>query len=152
MLYSASQLIDKTMVLDKPVPAYRVIDINQYGDKAQPAYIMPKDSYFVVDSFLAATPGYTSQYGITYAARTVPYFTFFAGGVYMAVAIVGDGRFSLSALREQGALSVKEEIERDEREKRSDLGNFLHDLSGPIKFLFFAAAGYFIFKAVKNKQ
>lgn len=152
MLYSASQLIGKTMILDKPCNVYRVIDVNNYGDKALPAFVAPKDYQFVVDSFLGSTAGYTSDYGITYAARTTPYFTFFDGGIYYAIAVIGDGRFSLAALREQGALSVKEEVERDLRESKSDLANFFDDISKPIKLLMFAGVGYLIFNAIKKNQ
>lgn len=152
MLYSASQLIGKTMLLLKPCNIYRVLDVNNYGDVAQPAFIAPKNYEFVIDSFLAPTQGYTSPYGITYAKRTTPYFTFFDGGNYYAIAVIGDGRFSLSALRDQGALSVKEEVERDAREAKSDIANFFDDLAKPIKFLLFAGAGFLIYKAVKNKS
>jgi len=148
-LYSASSLIGKTIVLEKRVNIYRVADVNERGDNARPYFQAAPDFAFVVDSFLAITPGYTSAYGITYAARTVPYFTFFdPGGNYLAVAIVADGRFSLKHLREQGVLSISEQAAKDERDGQ----NFFDKLLKPINLVLFAAAAALIINATKKRQ
>jgi len=153
-LYTASSLIDKTMILDRSCNIYHVIDINNFGDKAKPAFIAPKGFYFIIDSFLDRTEGYTSSYGIGYAKRTVPYFTFFdAGHNYMGIAIVGDGRFSIKGLQDQGVLSVQEQAAKDARESRSALENFFADLAGPVKFLLIAGAAALLFLGLpKNRN
>jgi hypothetical protein len=110
-LYSASQLLGKTILLNKRVNVYSVFDLNANGDNSKPIGTLDRGDTFVIDSFLAQTTGYVSSYGIKYAPRKTPYFTFYQGGAYNAVAIIADGRFSVNALKDQGALNVKEEIE-----------------------------------------
>jgi hypothetical protein len=136
-LYSASQLIGKTIILNKDVNYYDVYDINNFGDNAKPIGIMKKGQQFIIDSFLAPTDGYTNSYGITYEKRIYPYFTFYNGANYDAIAVVADGRFSLSALKEQGALTIKEEIRQKELSDMGAVGKFFAEtfgnLSVPIK-------------------
>lgn len=151
-LYSASQLIDKTMLLNKACNIYRVIDVNNNGDNATPAFIANRGFTFVVDSFLGVTQGYT-QNGVTYAARSIPYFTFFdQGGTYLCIAVIADGRFSLEALQSQGALSVAEQVAKDERDNAGPLANFLNDIGGGLKFLLLAAAVVMLFMAIKKTK
>ncbi len=119
-LYSAGQLIGKTMLLNKSVNVYSVFDLNSNGDNSKPVGTLNKGATFVVDSFLDATTGYTSSYGIKYAPRKTPYFTFYQGGAYNAIAIISDGRFSINALKDQGALTIKEQIAKEEAEANSN--------------------------------
>jgi len=119
-LYSASQLLDKTFVVEFPINVYKVIDIINLGDNAHPVGSLLKDQTFVMYSFLLPTLGYTDIYNIHYAKRTDLYFTFFVvGGENMCVKVKNDGRFSIQALRDQGALTVKEELEQEKYENLS---------------------------------
>jgi hypothetical protein len=108
-LYSAYEILGKTLLLNKTVNYYKVIDLNELGDKAKPAGTLKAGSTIVADSYLSATPAYVSSYGIHYAQRSDPYFTFYLGGVYCAV-VIGSGFFSIQALKDQGAITVKEEL------------------------------------------
>jgi hypothetical protein len=142
-LYSASQLIGKTIFLTKSVNYYSVSDINNFGDNAKPIGRMVKGQQFVIDSYLSPTDGYTSIYGITYAKRTYPYFTFFNGSAYDAIAVIGDGRFSTDALAQQGTLTVKEEVRKKELSEMSDFERFFANtfgsLSKPVKTIIIIA-------------
>lgn len=128
-LFSASQLIGKQIVLNKTVSVYSVFDINNLGDNAKPVTELQKDHFFTLDSYLLPTDGYTSIYGIHYAKRSDLYFTFFdLSKNYLAVKVKSDGRFSLKALRDQGALTVKEEIEKDKYENKTGVEKFFYDI------------------------
>lgn len=117
-LYSMTQLLGKTILLDKTVDVYEVNAINVLGDKAKPVFQLSKGQTFLLDSFLAPRPEEKRTDGsIMYAKRSNFYFTFFIGTKYYAVIVKNDGRFSLNALKEQGALSVKEE---EEKKKEDD--------------------------------
>ena len=143
MLFSARQLIGKQIVLNKTINVYKVFDINNLGDNAQPFTEIKKDQFFTLDSYLLPTDGYTSIYGITYAKRSNLYFTFFdLAKNYLAVKVIDDGRFSLKALREQGAISVKEEIEQDKYENKTGIEKFFYDIfhGGGAKTLLIVAA------------
>lgn len=115
-LYDATQIIGKTLVTRKNVNYYKVVDINEKGDKATKAGTLSNGTSFVVDSYLAPTPGYTSIYNITYAARSRPYFTFYLGGVYCAC-VIGDGFFNLDILQAQGAQTVQQQAETAAQEE-----------------------------------
>jgi hypothetical protein len=131
MIYSASQLIGKTILLLKTVNVYSVFDLNNDGDKAKPIGTKQRGGTFLVDSFLDATTGYTSVYGITYAPRQVPYFTFYDGTSYNAIAIIADGRFSTDALGQQGALTVKEEVAAAKKaEEAGTFQGFMNSIFG----------------------
>ena len=123
-IYSATQLIGKTLVAAKNLNVYRVSDINSVGDKAKPIRVMSKGDSFILDSYLAPTSGYTSIYNITYAARSKPMFTFYAGDMYECVSVVS-GAFDVPALQEQGAITVKEEMSAAAKEEY----NATHPLS-----------------------
>ena len=131
MLYSAGQLIGKTLVLNHSVNVYKVVDINELGDSAKPTRTMKQGDSFTVDSFLSPTSGYTSSYGIKYAKRSNPYFTFYAGNSYEGIAIISDGRFSIKSLTAQGALNVKEEVAaQTETEKEGTISGFFDNIKG----------------------
>ena len=155
-LYSAEQLLDKTLLLNKTVDLYNVLDINNSGDQAKPVFTLTAGHTFVLDSFLLPTEGYTNAYGIHYAKRDFLYFLFFnLAGDYMAVR-VRPGIFSLKALQDQGALTVKEELDAAKRENMGWLEKLIYDLThGPLKTvaivgLVIFGAGYLISKSKKR--
>lgn len=117
-IFSPGQLINKTFFVTRPLEFYRVEDVNKLGDKAKPVSNKLKTGYsFVLDSFLLPTEEFT-KYGYKYAARTNTYFTFYGNDKkYYAVIFKNDKRFSLDALREQGAKTdveiAKEKIEEN---------------------------------------
>jgi hypothetical protein len=106
-LFLPGQLIGKTFFVTKPIDFFRVDDINNFGDNARPVSNKLKTGYsFVMDSFLLPREAGTGNYGIKYAKRSNPYFTFFGtDGKYYAVIFKSDNRFSLKKLKEQGAQS-----------------------------------------------
>lgn len=118
--YSARQIIDKTLIAERPLNFYRVFDINNQGDKAKPvSNKLPKGYSFVVDSFLAPTEPYVSQYGIMYAGRKDLYFTFRGkDGNYYAVKNER-GAFDKKSLKQQGVLTVEEEIKLAEQQAQT---------------------------------
>lgn len=132
-IYSASQLLGKTFYLRKAVTFYKIFDINNLGDDAKPAGRFKVGQYFVPISFLLPTNGHT-QYGIVYAKRSYPLFVFTdAAGTWYGVKIIGDGRFNVPALRAQGAITVKEEIERDKKENESLFDKIFSGAGGVLK-------------------
>ena len=119
-IYSARQIIDKTFTATRPLSFYRVFDINNQGDKAKPvSNKLPKGYSFRVDSFLAPTAPYVSQYGIMYAGRSNLYFTFRGkDGNYYAVKNER-GAFDKEGLKKQGVLTVDEEIKLAEEQAKT---------------------------------
>jgi len=118
--YSARQILDKTLTAARPLDLYRVFDINNQGDKAKPvSNKLPRGYSLVVDSFLAPTAPYVSQYGIMYAGRTNLYFTFRGkDGNYYAVKNER-GAFDKKRLEQQGVLTVDEEIKLAEQQSQT---------------------------------
>jgi len=119
-IYSASQLLDKTLTVNRPLNLFRVFDINNKGDQAKPvSNKLPKGYRFVVDSFLSPTPAYVSQYGIMYAKRSDTYFTFKGrDGNFYAVKNER-GAFDKNKLKAQGILTVDEEIKLAEEQAKT---------------------------------
>ena len=119
-VYSASQLLDKTIKVARPLSFYRVIDINNFGDKAKPvSNKLPLNYQFVIDSYLLPTAGGPGNYGIIYAPRKATYFTFRGkDGNYYAVKNER-GAFNKETLKKQGILTVDEEIKLVQQEQKS---------------------------------
>lgn len=116
--YSAGQLIGKTFFTTKPLNLYRVLDINDLGDKAKPVSKLKTGYSFVMDSYLPATEPYTKT-GVKYAKRSDIYFTFFGqDGKYYAVKYAKDN-FSSKALKEQGAKTEEQIIEQKIEENKT---------------------------------
>jgi hypothetical protein len=141
-IFSPGQLIGKTFFVTRPLEFYRVLDVNQYGDKAKPISNKLKTGYsFVLDSFLLPVQEYT-KYGIKYATRSYPYFTFYGhDGGYYAVIQKPDGRFSLSALKEQGTKSDVELAQEAAAAQQTPAENFFTNLGTTTKTLLYIAAG-----------
>ena len=118
--YSARQILDKTLKVNRPLNLYRVADINNKGDQAKAvSNKLPKGYTFKVDSFLLPTEGYISQYGIIYAKRSDTYFTFKGkDGNYYAVKNER-AAFDKNALKQQGILTVDEEIKLAEQQAQT---------------------------------
>lgn len=137
MLFLFSQLMNKTILLNRNVNIYRVSDINAIGDKSKPALVLSKGKTFVLDSYLLPTTGYTNAYGLTYAPRTDSYFTFYLNGIYYGVKVLNDGRFSVDALKEQGALTVKEVEDLKKKEAAAGtVGGFLNNIGSGLGEIF----------------
>lgn len=157
-VYSASQLLDKTLRVIRPLSFYRVIDINNLGDKAKPvSNKLPINYQFVVDSFLLPTAGGPGNYGIIYAPRSSTYFTFKGkdGGYY---AVKNErAAFDKEGLKKQGILTVDEQILLEKKASQDPLTTIFQGFG---KFAGFAkwmaigiatiwAAGY-IYKSTKR--
>lgn len=119
---SARQLIDKTIKIERPANFYRVLDVNNLGDKAKPvSNMLPKDYTFRVDSFLAKGPAYTNIYGIKYAARNDNYLTFFGKDGKNYAIKVQDIGLSAKQRKQAGIKTVDEEIKEQKESQLSTL-------------------------------
>lgn len=111
-----SQLLDKTITLEKDTPFYRAFDVNNLGYKAKQISPSLKTGYkFVVDSFILKGPAYTNPNypSLKYAERKDDYITFFGrDGKYYAIK-VKDISLSAAGRRASGILTVKEEEEQN---------------------------------------
>lgn len=135
-LISISQLIGKTIYIKKPLRFFRVNDIIKYGDNAKPIENSLKTGYFfVLDSFLTPVEE-NKNYGFTTAKRSDYYFLWKGrdGGNY-AVKYANDGRFSLDSLKEQGVITVKEQLEKEKEQNKTDF----EKISDSVKNIFTGA-------------
>lgn len=111
-----SQLMDKTITLEKDTPFYRVFDVNNLGYKAKQIIPSLKTGYkFVVDSYLLKGPAYTDRNypSLKYAERKDDYITFFGrDGKYYAIK-VKDISLSAAGRKASGILTIKEEEEQN---------------------------------------
>lgn len=141
-IYSASQILDKTLTVNRPLNLFRVFDINNKGDQAKPvSNKLPKGYRFVVDSFLAPTPAYVSQYGIMYAKRSDTYFTFKGrDGNFYAVKNER-GAFDKDQLKKQGILTVDEEIKLREEKAKDPIEKLFEGFGSFAKFAKWIAIG-----------
>lgn len=121
-VYSAKQILDKTLKANRPLNLYRVLDINNNGDQAKPvSNKLPKGYAFKVDSFLLPTEAFISQYGIMYAKRKDTYFTFRGkDGNYYAVKNER-GSFDKNSLKAQGILTVDDEIKLAQEQSKTPI-------------------------------
>lgn len=128
-LFSMTQLIGKTLYLKSPQKFYRVADIVSKGDNAKPVSNSLKRGYFfVVDSYLA--PGeQNNQYGFTTAKRSDYYFTWRGNDGNMYAIKYANNIFDLGKLTEQGALTVKQEVENKEDQKSTFMDNLFKNLN-----------------------
>ena len=111
-----NQLIGKTIKLQRPAKFYKVSDINKLGDKATAIKnLLPKGYSMHIDTFLAATPGYTNLYGIKYAARKDNYLTFF-GADKAYYAIKEKDLFIGEQQRKEQEIKTTEEIKKEQEE------------------------------------
>lgn len=101
-LFSITQLVGKTLYLKQSSRYYKVDNLS---NSSASVGTLKAGSMFVVDSYLSPRPG-----------RDNYYFTFFGSdGSYLAVAYENE-KFSLSKLKEQGALTVIEEQDKNKSE------------------------------------
>ena len=119
-LFSPTQLIGKTFYITRPLEFYRVSDIITKGDKALPVSNNLRTGYsFVMDSFLLPVQEFT-KYGFKTATRSNTFFTFFGSDKNnYAVMFKNDGRFSLSKLLEQGAITFKDELKKQAEDNKT---------------------------------
>lgn len=122
-LIRVSQLLDKTFYVTRPLEFYRVMDVNNLGDKARPVKNKLKTGYaFILDSYLAPLESATTKNGVKLAARSSSYFTFKGkDGNYYAVKFANDGRFSLKKLQEQGVKTIVQEAKEKEEEEKTPI-------------------------------
>lgn len=121
-LIRASQLVGKTIRLNKQAPFYRVFDINNLGDRANPvSNMLPVGYQFVVDTFITSGPAYTSSYGVKYAARKDDYLTFFGKDTKYYAIKVKDISVGKQGFKEAGIKSVKQEAEQEKLAEMSDI-------------------------------
>lgn len=133
-IYSASQILGRTVTMDSNVNYYRVSDINSIGDKAPPAGQLKKGQSVRVDSYLSPTPGYTNMYSIVYAPRKFNYFTFYSNGTYFCFRLE-DNAIDTRILKESGALTLAQELEERRLDNMTDVERFFSgfNIKGGIK-------------------
>jgi hypothetical protein len=108
-IYTAGQLIDKTIWLKKPVKLFRVGDIISQGDNAKSVNTLKIGYSFVLDSVLMPTEAFTN-YGFPTAKRSNAYWTFYGNDKkYYAVMYADDNRFDLKKIIEQGTKTVAQQ-------------------------------------------
>lgn len=115
-LISVSQLMDKTITLEKETPFYRLFDVNNEGYKAKEIKPPLRTGYkFVVWSYLLKGPAYANPNypSIKYAERRDDYLLFKGmDGKYYAIK-VKDLKLSKASRRASGILTVEEEEEQN---------------------------------------
>jgi hypothetical protein len=114
-----NQLIGKTFYPIYKLNYYKVFDVNNDGDNAKPIGHFNVGESFVMDSYLLPIEAQT-KYGIKYAKRSSIYLTFFKGKEYCAV-IYNANAFSLKTLKEQGVLTVEEELKAEEEKNKTTI-------------------------------
>lgn len=102
--YSADEITGRTLVAKTPVPLTR----SPY-DGATTVHTVPAGSVVgVVDSYLMPKPGRSRLWWLFYDTNGTPYF-----------AEHRQGRFSIDDLRNQGAMSVQEQIEQEQNDNET---------------------------------
>lgn len=104
-IYSADQIIDKALFARVPVNVLRTAE-----DTAKPVYTAkPGERIGTVYAWLDVKPGTRKNlYWMFYDQNNKPYFVEHA-----------EGRFNVDDLKEQGAITVKEQIEADRKKNLS---------------------------------
>lgn len=117
--YSASYFIGKTLYAAARVPLYRVPI-----DSAAPyAYVESGRIVGVVYSYVNVKPGYRSAlYWMFYDGNGRPYYSPMLSGLY-----------SESALRDQGVISTKEQLE-EEKKKQETTAEYLKKMGKTVVF------------------
>lgn len=146
-LYTAGQLIDKTIFINRPLNFYRVTDIINIGDKAKPIANTLKTGYnFVLDSVLMPTQAFT-KYSFTTAARDVAYWTFYGNDKkYYAVKYADDNRFDFKKIIQQGAQNTAQQQAATEQilaPVENPINNLLIGLSKTAKTVLYIGVGVF---------
>lgn len=137
----ASQLVGKTIRLNKQAPFYRVFDINNLGDRAKPvSNMLPVGYQFLVDTFITSGPAYTSSYGVKYAARKDDYLTFFGKDTAYYAIKVKDISVGKQGFREAGIKTVKQETEQEKLAQMSDLERTLASIGKYAKWIVIGVA------------
>jgi hypothetical protein len=117
--YSADQIIDKVLIAKKPVPVY---DLPPYDKLAkQIAVVQPSQTVGTVYSYVGGTPGKFLCWQF-YDKNNKAYYAAHVSGYY-----------DVQSLKDQGALTTKEETKLKADENKSTLEKFLEDLSGGAK-------------------
>jgi hypothetical protein len=131
-LYAADQLIDKTLIAAQAVPVYRIAN-----DHAVPFGSIGKGNPVgVVYSYLMPNPTYD---------RSTLWWAFYDAYNNMYFSKMLPGAYDISALQEQGILTVQEQIE-EEKEKNKPWYEQLIDKYGPP--LLYTVAGVAVATAI----
>jgi len=108
-IYTAGQLINKTIWLKKPLKLYRAGDIITDGDNAKSVGTLKTGYSFVLDSVLMPTETFTN-YSFVTAKRSNAYWTFYGNDKkYYAVMYADDNRFDLKKIIAQGAQTIQQQ-------------------------------------------
>ena len=155
-IISITQLLDKTFYVTKPIPFYRVQDLNEKGDKAKKVGDLKTNYFFRLDSYLQPREAGKDNYSLTYAKLSDFYFLFRGRDkVYYGVKYINDGRFSLQALKEQGVKTVEQERKEQEEKQKTPVDKIteiFQDAGSSVKKLLYIglgiwAVGYLIQKS-----
>lgn len=110
--YSMSQLLDKTLIVKNDTAVYNPGDFRYQSDKnIKPVMTLKKGAGFVVYSWISPSMNNDRYYFTTYSLMN---------GKYLAIPIV-DGNFDIKSLQDQGALTVKEQKEAEEKANDTSL-------------------------------
>lgn len=164
-LISISQLIGKTFYVQKIIPYYDIISLNEKGDNAKPKGKLKINYSFVLDSYISPVPvAYKDKYYIYHSKLSDYYFTFKGSdGKTYAVKYANDGRFNTKKLKEQGVKTIEEERKEEAESKKTPIekvsesvSDVFSGLSKTMKTILFigvgvVAIGYLIPIIKKNK-
>jgi len=127
--YSAAQIIGKNLIAAAPVPIRRSAQ-----DSAPVVYTVPvSQPVGIVDSYLMPSANRSALYWVFYDANGRPYY-----------APHREGLFSLTALKEQGTVTVKEQTEAAQQSQQTT-GDYI---TKNLKTLVLIAGGIIIIKSL----
>ena len=156
-IFTAGQLLNKTIWLKKPIKLYRVIDVIKFGDAVKSVSSLKAGYSFVLDSVLMPTETFTN-YGFVTAKRSNAYWTFYGNDKkYYAVMYADDNRFDLKKIIEQGTKTVEQQQAETAAilaPETNPITSFLTGLTSTAKTVLYIgvavfAAGYLIPKLKK---
>jgi len=126
--YSAAQIVGKNLIAASPIPVRRIAN-----DNAPIVYTVPTGQPVgVVDTYLLPNENRSTVYWVFNDANGRPYYTPHREGLY-----------SLTALKEQGTVTVKEQTEQATQAQETT-GQMI---TKNLRFIVLIAAGAFILKS-----
>lgn len=140
------------MFLKQPTKFFRLSDVISKGDKAKALPNSLKPGYFfVLDSYLSPTEQNTN-YGFVSAKRSNYYFTWRGNDGQPYAMIFNENAFDLNKLKEQGGLSVEDEIALQNDDKKSWLDKFLASLGKDIHTVLWVGVAVISVGYLMNKK